>query len=143
MLRGFPPAASGRRKAQVSVSGHHGNWVRGSLGCVELTSMSDDDLVLFGIKTETVTPAHVALPIRQDQVENIRLAFGDAGINSQHERKALVEAAAARDVPSLRHLTAIEGRRVLSRIKERKVASPETNGSSWDMREEDTWIDRM
>lgn len=120
-----------------------GSWVRDSLGCVDLTIMSDDDLALFGIETETATPEPVALPIRRDQVENIRRAFEDAGINTQHERKALVEAAARRDVPSLRHLTAIEGRRVLNRIKERKVASPKTNGSSWDMREEDTWIDRM
>lgn len=67
----------------------------------------------------------------------------NAGITNQQARKALVDAVAIRDVPSLRALTAAEGRRVLSRIKERKVQNPKTGGSSWDMREEDTWIDRM
>lgn len=105
--------------------------------------MNDDDMALFGIETETATPAPVALPIRREQVESIRRAFEDAGINSQQDRKALVEAVATREVPSLRHLTAVEGRRVLSRIKERKVENPKSSGSSWDMREEDTWIDRL
>jgi hypothetical protein len=105
--------------------------------------MTDNDLALFGLETETAIPEPVALPIRPEQVDRIRQAFSDAGIISQQERKALVGTVAVRDVPSLRDLTAVEGRRVLKRIKERKIESPKTGGSSWDMREEDTWIDRL
>lgn len=114
-------------------------------GCygVDLMTMTDDDSALFGLEAKTAAPESVAFPIRPEQVAKIRRAFEDAGIASQHDRKALVGAAARRDVPSLRDLTAVEGRRVLSWIKDREATRPKEAGSSWDMREEDTWIDKL
>lgn len=105
--------------------------------------MTDDDLTLFGIAEEQRPREPVTLPIRPDQVEQIRLAFEEAGIASQSERKTLVDAAAMRDVPSLRDLTAVEGHRVQSWLKRRQAAKPQSGGSAWDMREEDTWIDKL
>lgn len=50
-------------------------WARGSLSCVDLTTMTNDDLALFGVEKESTTPDPVALPIRHEQVESIRRAF--------------------------------------------------------------------
>lgn len=105
--------------------------------------MNDHEMTLFGLEVKTAAPDPVEIPIRPEQVDRIRRAFEDAQMASQHERKALVDAVVARDVPSLRDLTAVEGRRVLSRIKNREVEKPKTGGSSWDIREEDTWIDKL
>lgn len=100
--------------------------------------MTDYDLTLFGFEAKTAVPEPVEIPIRPEQVDKIRRAFNEVRIANQHERKALVDAVATRDVPSLRDLTAIEGRRVLSRIKNHEVTKPKVDGSSWDTREEDT-----
>ena len=105
--------------------------------------MIEDDLTLFEIEAKTTMPEVGDLPIRPEQVTKIRQAFEDAAIVGQQERKELVDAAATRDVPALRDLTAVEGRRVLRWIKSRAEASPKKDGSAWDMREEDTWIDKL
>jgi hypothetical protein len=49
-----------------------------------------------------------------------------------------------RPLTALRELTAAEAHRVLKRIKEVANSKPRPQGaSSWDLREEDTWIDKL
>lgn len=79
-----------------------------------------------------------------EQVAQIRVEFDRLGIVSQDARKEAVEAACLRPVLSLREMTAIEARRLLTRLKDRKPESAANgSGSAWDNRDEDTWIDKL
>lgn len=90
------------------------------------------------------TPMQQApLPIRPEQVAEIRAAFEAAGISGQAERKALIESVVFRDVASLRELHSIETRRIVTRIKSSQASVQPQTGSAWDNREEDTWIDKL
>jgi hypothetical protein len=83
-------------------------------------------------------------PIRDDQVAAIREAFTAAGINNQDRRQELAQSCVVRPLASLRELTAAEAHRVLRRIKADAAAQPRAAGASaWDLREEDTWIDKL
>lgn len=83
-------------------------------------------------------------PIRDDQVLAIREAFAAAGIEGQEQRQQIVQSAAVRPIASLRELYAHEARRVLQRIQESAAARPRAAGASaWELREEDTWIDKL
>lgn len=74
----------------------------------------------------------------------IREAFASAGIESQEERQQIVQSTSIRPVGSLLELYAHEAHRVLQRIKQRVNAKPRPEGASaWDLREEDTWIDKL
>jgi acyl-CoA reductase-like NAD-dependent aldehyde dehydrogenase len=91
---------------------------------------------------ETAGPAQQR--IRDDQVAAIREAFTSAGIDSQERRKEIAQSCVVRPLASLRELTAAEAHRVLKRIKENSTARPRAIGASdWDLREEDTWIDKL
>ncbi|MDQ0031523.1 hypothetical protein [Arthrobacter bambusae] len=98
---------------------------------------------LFDIPTDTAPALHQDLPIRSEQVQQIREAFDRAGISEQGERKALINSVVIRDIASLRELHAVEVRRVLNTIEQRAQGKPSTTGSSWDDREEETWIDKL
>ncbi|MFF1254923.1 hypothetical protein ACFVYC_20845 [Pseudarthrobacter sp. NPDC058329] len=104
-----------------------------------------DEPGLFDIpSTPTVEPAAAALqelPIRPEQVQQIREAFDKAGVTEQDERKALINSVIVRDIASLRELHAAEVRRVVMAIEQR--TKPKSTGSAWDDREEDTWIDKL
>lgn len=92
--------------------------------------------------TENGGPAQQ--PIRDDQVLAIRKAFAAAGIEGQEQRQQIVQSAAIRPVASLRELYAHEARRVLQRIQESAAVKPRIAGASdWELREEDTWIDKL
>lgn len=83
-------------------------------------------------------------PIRDEQVAAIREAFTTAGIDSQERRQELAQSCVVRPLASLRELTAAEAHRVLKRIKKTAAAKPRPEGASaWDLREEDTWIDKL
>lgn len=83
-------------------------------------------------------------PIRDDQVLAIREAFTVAGIESQERRQEVAQSCVVRPLASLRELTAVEAHRVLKRIKGNAAAKPRAVGASdWDLREEDTWIDKL
>ncbi|MFT4010663.1 MAG: hypothetical protein QM655_11555 [Nocardioidaceae bacterium] len=58
------------------------------------------------------------------------------------ERKALIETEVGRPVASLRALTHEEALRLLSKMGQQGPVKPRVS-SSWDEREEDTWIDRL
>ena len=109
-----------------------------------LVSVSDE---LFDFDTNghsTDVPGPTQLPIRDDQVLAIRQAFASAGIESQDERQRIVQSTSIRPVSSLRELHAHEAHRVLQRIQQRLNAEPRSEGASaWDLREEDTWIDKL
>lgn len=86
----------------------------------------------------------VDLPIRDDQIAAIRQAFDTAGIDDQSERRSIVQSVTMRQVDSLRQLHAREAHRVLQRLKQDLNAKPRLDGASaWDLREEDTWIDKL
>lgn len=104
-----------------------------------------DEQGLFDIPTKpTGEPAAAALqelPIRPEQVQQIREAFDKAGVTEQEDRKALINSVIIRDIASLRELHAVEVRRVILAIEQR--TKPKSTGSAWDDREEDTWIDKL
>lgn len=83
-------------------------------------------------------------PIRTEQVTAIREAFTAAGIGSLAERKEIAQSCVVRPLSSLRELTAAEAHRLLKRIRDNANAKPRASGASaWDLREEDTWIDKL
>ncbi|MGY3318142.1 hypothetical protein [Arthrobacter sp. TE12232] len=101
----------------------------------------NDELGLFDMPTEKAPESFRDLPIRPQQVQQIRDAFERAGVREQEARKALINSVIIRDVASLRELHAVEVRRVLLAIEQR--TRPKVVGSAWDTREEDTWIDKL
>lgn len=100
-----------------------------------------DEPGLFDIPTEPAANALQELPIRPEQVQQIREAFDKAGVIQQEERKALINSVIIRDVASLRELHAVEVRRVIRALEQR--TKPKSTGSAWDDRGEDTWIDKL
>ncbi|MDQ6525542.1 hypothetical protein RB608_18125 [Nocardioides sp. LHD-245] len=102
-----------------------------------------DDLSLFGDDEQpgpqSVEP--VAAPVADWQIALLRKALDARGLTSMTDRQRAIEAVAARPVESLRALTHEEALTVLTRLG----PAPETqrSGSTWDQRDEDTWIDRL
>lgn len=104
----------------------------------------NDEPGLFDIPASRAPEAPEALrelPIRPEQIQQIREAFDKAGVREQEERKSLINSVLIRDVTSLRELHAVEVRRILQAIEQR--SKPKSTGSAWDDREEDTWIDKL
>lgn len=83
------------------------------------------------------------LPVRDEQIAAIRGGFNDVGILTQQDRKTFVESVILEPAVSLRGLTAVQARQVIDRLKDRQAPKKSSTGSSWDDREEDTWIDRL
>ena len=102
------------------------------------------DLSLFGDDEpdEPATPVRTEAPIADWQVDLLRKALDARNLTGQAERREAIETAAERPVESLRSLTHEEALRVLSRIGQ-TPSSAKTEGSAWDQRGEDTWIDRL
>lgn len=102
---------------------------------------------LFNFESIEATDGGVSateLPIQDHQVAAIREAFAASRIDSQDRRKEIVQSCVVRSVGAFRELTAAEAHRVLKRIKEVAAAKLRPAGaSSWDLREEDTWIDKL
>jgi hypothetical protein len=101
----------------------------------------NDEPGLFHIPSEPAPKPLQDLPIRPEQVQQIREAFNNAGVTDQEDRKSLINSVIIRDVGSLRELHAVEVRRILLAIEQR--TKPKAVGSAWDTREEDTWIDKL
>lgn len=82
--------------------------------------------------------------IRDYQVVAIREAFTSAGIESQERRQKIAQSCVVRPLSSLRELSAAEAHRVMKRIKDIVSSKPQATGASaWDLRDEDTWIDKL
>ncbi len=103
------------------------------------------ELSLFGDDAspeQPVQPVPTETPIARWLVDDIRTALTIRGLTTMAERQQAIEAIAERPVESIRSLTRAEALHVLSSLK--PVAAPQTSGtSSWDDRDEDTWIDRL
>jgi hypothetical protein len=101
------------------------------------------ELSLFGDEL----PQAPGQPVPRDDsipdwlVEDIRAALTALGLTTMAERQRAIEAAVERPVESLRALTRAEALRVMASL--RSPSAPTDNASSWDNRDEDTWIDRL
>lgn len=85
-------------------------------------------------------PVPTEAPIADWLVDAIRTALTDRGLASMAERQHAIEAAVERPVESLRSLTRAEGLRVISLLG----SMPQSNRTTtWDDRDEETWIDRL
>ena len=105
------------------------------------------DLSLFG-DDPPEEPAPPSQPVRTEAtiadwlVDALREALTARGLTTMSERQQAIEAAAERPVESLRSLTRAEALRILAELS---PTSDDQAGSasSWDNRDEDTWIDRL
>lgn len=81
-------------------------------------------------------------PVSDWQVDLIRKALDARGLTAMGQRRQTIASLAGRDVESLRALTQDEALRVLAALagRPRKTSS---RTSTWDERDEDTWIDRL
>jgi hypothetical protein len=118
---------------------------RVAVSCPCILVVVTDALFNFGPSEEpTENAGQAPPPIRDDQVTAIREAFTAAGIDSQESRQEIAQSCVVRPLASLRELTAAEAHRLLQRIQENAAAKPRADGASaWDLREEDTWIDKL
>lgn len=125
--------------------GASGSRYLGAQQLLESDTVSDVELPLFDIEAgrEQGSTAAAELPVRSEQVRQIREAFDQAGIILQSERKAVIESTIFREVASIRELRAAEAGRLLARIRQRSAPKKPATGSAWDNREEDTWIDKL
>lgn len=104
-----------------------------------------DALFDFGSPEEALpAPApQQDIPIKDHQVQQIRECLNAAGITDQNERQRTIQSFVARQVPSLRDLHAHEAHSIIQRLKQLQNSAPTKTGSAWDLREEDTWIDKL
>lgn len=105
--------------------------------------MNDEIPSLFDVEAPGTSTAQAPLPVRSEQVAEIREAFERAGITGQDQRKEIVDSVTFRSVASLRDLQAVEAHRILKVLKGMQTSKPDRKGSAWDNREEDTWIDKL
>lgn len=103
--------------------------------------MSDGEFSLFDLD-EAPPQLLVDPPIRPEQVQQIVQAFTDAGIIDEASQKDIVHSCIVRRVNRLEELLAKDARPILKRIAERGTSRPQ-QGSAWDNRTEDTWIDKL
>jgi len=104
-----------------------------------------NDATLFGDpEPEPASEAGpVAVPVTDEQVAQLRAKLDGSGLTSMEDRQQLVERLVGRPVAGLRELTASEARVLLIRIRTVSTGDSQRQGSAWDQREGDTWIDRM
>ncbi len=75
-------------------------------------------------------------------VDDLRAALTARGLSTMAERQDAIERVVERPVESLRSLTRAEALRVLTLL--RSTSTPQASRkSSWDDRDEETWIDRL
>lgn len=96
---------------------------------------------MFGDDPAPAAPQEALAPdlIADWQVKQLRELLDVQGLTSQAERQAAIEAAAGHPVASLKALTRQEAMVVAERLSQTSASS----GSSWDEREDDTWIDNL
>ena len=121
-----------------------GLFVSSSRGLLRSLEHVSDDLPLFG-DDEPSEPAPLVrpeTPIAEWQVELLRRALDARSLTDMSDRRQQIEDLAGRPVASLRELTADEAMTVLAALG-RTPPAARPSGSSWDDRDEDTWIDRL
>lgn len=109
-----------------------------------MRDMSNDSMLFGDPEPELVGEAgSVVLPVTDGQVVQLRAKLDGSGLTSMAERQALIEKLAGRPVASLRDLTMAEARVLLFAIPTASTGHSRRQGSAWDQREGDTWIDRL
>lgn len=97
---------------------------------------------LFGHDSpEPVAPP--VLPVSDSLVARLREKLDATGLTSMEDRRGFIEELAGRSVASLRDLTYAEARDLLASMPIRESSRKPQEGSAWDQREGDTWIDRL
>lgn len=127
------PASSARRGARSEVAS-------GSLALGPVSGA----LSLFGeeLPGEPDQSAQAEQPLADWLVNSLREALIARGFVATAERQQAIEAVVGRPVDSLRSLTRAEALRALDQLA--SASAPQTqSASSWDSRDEDTWIDRL
>lgn len=102
------------------------------------------DLSLFGedLPSEPDQPIPTEQPLAGWMVDSLRDALTARGLTATAERQQAIEAVVGRPVESLRSLTRGEALRALEQLT--STSAPQARStSSWDSRDEDTWIDRL
>jgi len=102
------------------------------------------DLSLFGDDppSEPDQPIPTEQPLAGWIVDSLRQALTARGLTATAERQQAIEALAGRPVESLRSLTRAEALRALEQLASSSAPQARST-SSWDSRDEDTWIDRL
>lgn len=108
--------------------------------------MSMDD-GLFDVPSPSVGVA-IPQPLPSDrvadwQVAQLRQALDGLGLTDVSERQRLIERLVGRPVQALRDLTPSEATSLREQLAAKSASAQRTSGSSWDDRDEDTWIDRL
>lgn len=102
---------------------------------------------LFDLPGQQPAPAIAEVgpaPIMERQIGRIRELFKAAGIEDQTERRSLVESVVGMNVAGLRSLSRFQALQVIEELSGRQGQGiSTTKRSSWDDREEDTWIDKL
>lgn len=102
------------------------------------------DLSLFGDDEpeEHIEPAPPAQPqLASWLVDSLRKALTARGLTTMTERQEAIESLAGRPVDGLTSLSRAEAMRILAELTPQSAS--QTGASSWDDRDEDTWIDRL
>lgn len=84
--------------------------------------------------------------VNLEHVKRIRAAFSSASIQSQTERKEIIQKTVNRQVGSLEDLQIQEVQRVIYAINDIALAKRKTKPdkrTAWDDRDEETWIDKL
>jgi hypothetical protein len=103
------------------------------------------DLALFGedLPSEPDRPIPpTEQPLAGWMVDSLRGALTARGLTAMAERQQAIEVAVGRPVESLRSLTRGEALRALEQLTSTSARQARST-SSWDSRDEDTWIDRL
>ena len=103
-----------------------------------------DEFSLFGDEPSEANAPEVAepRPAAGWQRDLIRKALDARGLATMDERQQAVQEAAGRTVASLLDLTHDEAISLLNRLGQSAPAR-DRSASTWDSRDEDTWIDRL
>lgn len=142
-------AYAARQSGSGAAGTHRGRgccWPRESAATSLVRSLGamSDELALFAEEPSNSAPEpdRRPTPISDWQVELLRKALDARGLTTMAERQAVVEESVGHPVESLRALTQEEALQALAKLGEQRTARP-SGGSSWDNRDEDTWIDRL
>lgn len=105
--------------------------------------MSDAEFTLFDLDAPEPVAA-VETSISPEQIRKLQAAFSEAGLVSAEGQKELVRTCVVRPIESLFDLRPGDLRPIFNRISERAWTKPKpTGGSTWDNRDEETWIDKL
>jgi hypothetical protein len=108
--------------------------------------VTDEPFSLFDLPSASEPTPLQSPAIKDKQVQEIRRRFESTGLVSQDDRKRTIESLLSREVAGLSDLSSFEGSRLiayLAGIDPNRTKPSTSRSSTWDDREEDTWIDKL